>query len=180
MSLVALVSVALAALALTGRDLSQPAGPGSVPRATLVGTRAWMSPDRLARLSARIHALVPAGQPIFVGLQRNDLVLFNDTTLYFLSGRRPATVYYEAVPGFSNRDDVERAVICQLANSRVRLAVLGPNPIGEPWNLSSHPGSARLDAWLAEHAVATETFDPYQLVSLRPDPTGQGCPPPLP
>lgn len=136
-----------------------------------------MPSDRLTLLIGQIDARVPAGRPIFVGLRRNDLVLFNDTTLYFLSGRPPGTVYFEAVPGFSNRDDIERTIICQLARSHVTLAVLGPNTPGEPWNLSSQPGSPRLDAWLADHTIATETTDPYQLVTLRQDPFPlTGCP----
>lgn len=170
MSVVALASLALAAGGLTLRDLSLPASPGVLPRATLVGARAWMPPDRLAALVGRIDAQVPAGQPLFVGLQRNDLALFNDTTLYFLSDRRPGTVYFENLPGFSNQDAVQQTIICQLERSHVTLAVLGPNGPGEPWNLSSHPGSTRLDAWLAAHASARETIDPYELVTLQPDP----------
>ena len=169
MSVVALASLALAAGGLTIRDLNLPTTPGVVPRATLVGARAWMPPDRLARLVRRIDEQVPAGQPLFVGLQRNDLALFNDTTLYFLSDRRPGTVYFENLPGLSNQDAVQRTVICELERSHVTLAVLGPNGPGEPWNLSSHPGSTRLDAWLRAHASARETIDPYELITLRQD-----------
>jgi hypothetical protein len=177
MSVVALASLALVAGALAGRDLMVPGGPNVVPRATLVGARAWMPSDQLAALIRRIDDQVPAGQPIFVGLQRNDLVLFNDTTLYFLSDRRPGTVYFEDLPGFSNQDAVQRTVICQLVRSHVRLAVLGPNAAGEPWNLSSQPGSTRLDTWLATHASAREIIDPYELVTLLQDPaTPSACP----
>src|SRR5207245_1350290 len=72
MSVVALAGLALAAGGLAIRDLNLPTTPGVVPRATLVGARAWMPPDRLALLVRRIHAQVPAGQPLFVGLPRND------------------------------------------------------------------------------------------------------------
>jgi hypothetical protein len=170
MSVVALASLALAAGGLAVRDLNLPTTPGVIPRATLIGARAWMPPDRLAVLVHRIDEQVPAGQPLFVGLRRNDLALFNDTTLYFLSDRRPGTVYFENLPGFSNQDAVQQTVICQLVRSHVTLAVLGPNGPGEPWNLSSHPGSTRLDAWLRAHTSARETIDPYELVTLRQDP----------
>ncbi len=150
MSVVALASLALAAGGLTIRDLNLPT-------------------NRLAMLVRRIDQQVPAGQPLFVGLQRNDLALFNDTTLYFLSDRRPGTVYFENLPGLSNLDAVQQTVICQLERSHVTLAVLGPNGPGEPWNLSSHPGSTRLDAWLRAHASARETIDPYELITLRQD-----------
>ncbi len=179
MSVVALASLALAAGGLAVRDLNLPANPGVLPRATLVGARAWMPSDRLAALIGRIDEQVPAGQPIFVGLRRNDLARFNDTTLYFLSDRRPGTVYFENLPGFSNQDAVQQTVICQLVRSHVSLAVLGPNGPGEPWNLSSHPGSTRLDAWLAAHAVARETIDPYELVTLLQEPAAPtACPAP--
>jgi hypothetical protein len=177
MSVVALAGLALVAGALAGRDLNVLTGPGVLPRATLVGARAWMPPDRLAAIIRRIDAEVPFGQPIFVGLRRNDLVLFNDTTLYFLSDRRPGTVYFEDLPAFSNQDAVQRTVICQLVRSHVSLAVLGPNAAPEPWNRSSQPGSTRLDTWLAAHAGAQETMDPYQLVTLRQDSAAlPGCP----
>jgi hypothetical protein len=176
MSVVALAIVALAAGGLALRDLNLPANPGVLPRATLVGARAWMPPDQLAVLVRRIDAQVPAGQPLFVGLRRNDLARFNDTTLYFLSDRRPGTVYFENLPGFSNQDAVQQTVICQLVRAHVTLAVLGPNGPGEPWNLSSQAGSTRLDAWLAAHASARETIDPYELVTLGPDPVAStGC-----
>lgn len=175
MSVVALATLALAAGGLAARDLTDPASPTPVPHATLVGARAWIPADSLADLVRRIDAQVPVGQPIFVGLHRNDLVVFNDTTLYFLSGRRPATVYFEALPGLTNRDDVERTMICQLVSSHVGLAVLGPNTAGEPWNLSSQPGSPRLDRWLAAHTSAAETVDPYLLLTLRPD-SSTACP----
>ncbi len=170
MSVVALASLALAAGGLAVRDLNLPAHPGVLPRATLVGARAWLPPDQLATVVRRIDEQVPAGQPLFVGLRRNDLARFNDTTLYFLSDRRPGTVYFENLPGFSNQDAVQQTVICQLERSHVTLAVLGPNGPGEPWNLSSHPGSTRLDAWLRAHASARETIDPYELITLRQDP----------
>jgi hypothetical protein len=135
-----------------------------------------MPADRLAVLVRRIDAQVPAGQPLFVGLRRNDLERFNDTTLYFLTDRRPGTVYFENLPGFSNQDAVQQALICQLVRAHVTLAILGPNGPGEPWNLSSQAGSTRLDAWLAAHAGARETIDPYELVTLRQDPVAStGC-----
>jgi len=179
MSVVALAVLALGAGVLAVRDLGVSTSPGVLPRATLVGARAWMPSDQLAALVGRIDEQVPAGQPIFVGLRRNDLARFNDTTLYFLSDRRPGTVYFENLPGFSNRDAVQQTIICQLVRSHVSLVILGPNGAGESWNLSSQPGSTRLDTWLAAHASARQTIDPYELVTLRPDPAAPtDCPGP--
>ncbi len=161
-----LLSVAAGGTAL--RDLALPAAAAGVPRSGFSGERAWMPTPELAELIREIDAATPDGRPIWVGLQRNDLVLFNDVTLYFLSDRKPGTVYYVVFPGLTNTAPMERTIACQLARSGVTLAVLGPNPEGEPWNLSSVPGSAFLDQWLAARTVARSQVGPYQLLRLTP------------
>jgi hypothetical protein len=150
------------------RDLALPAAAAGVPRSGFSGERAWMPTPELAELIRAIDAATPDGRPIWVGLQRNDLVLFNDVTLYFLSGRKPGTVYYVVFPGLTNTEPMERTIACQLARSGVTLAVLGPNPEAEPWNLSSVPGSPYLDQWLAARTVARSQIGPYQLLTLTP------------
>jgi hypothetical protein len=170
-----LLSVAAGGPAL--RDLAQPHAAAGIPRSGLSGERAWMPTPELAEVIREIDAATPDGRPIWVGLQRNDLVMFNDTTLYFLSDRKPGTVYYEAFPGLTNTEPVERTIACQLARSGVTLAVLGPNPDGEPWNLSSVPGSPFLDQWLAARTVARSQVGPYQLLRLTPGlRPGDRCP----
>src|SRR4029077_17014847 len=101
-----------------------------VPRRGLSGERAWMPAEELAEAIRAIDALTPDGAAIWVGNQRNDLVTFNDTTLYFLSARHPGTVYYEALPGLTNTESGERTIACQLARAGVALAVLGPISAG--------------------------------------------------
>jgi len=150
------------------RDLALPAAAAGVPRSGFSGERAWMPAPELAEVIREIHAATPDGRPIWVGLRRNDLVLFNDVTLYFLSDRKPGTVYYVAFPGLTNTEPMERTIACQLAHAGVTLAVLGPNPEGEPWNLSSVPGSRFLDQWLAARTVARSQVGPYQLLRLTP------------
>jgi hypothetical protein len=139
-----------------------------VPRSGISGERAWMPTGQLALVIARIDAEVPAGEPIWVGLHRNDLVTFNDTMLYFLSDRPPATVYYETLPGLTNTEPKEREIACQLAERGLRLAVLGPNAAGEPWNLSSVPGSPFLDQWLEKRTLTRIEIGPYRLLRLTP------------
>lgn len=170
-----LFSVGAGGLAL--RDLAQPGIAADVPRAGLSGQRSWMPASDLATLVRQIDQLTPAGQPIWVGLQRNDLATLNDTTLYFLSARDPGTAYYIAVPGLTNADAVQRTIACQLERSGVSLAVLGPNGEGEPWNLSSVPGSRFLDQWLAQRTISRSAFGPYDLVRLTPGfGPGDQCP----
>jgi hypothetical protein len=127
-----------------------------------------MPTAQLAVLISDIDALTPDGGPIWVGLQRNDLVTFNDTTLYFLSARNPGTIYYEALPGLTNTESGERTIACQLARAGVALAVLGPISAGEQWNLSSVPGSPFLDQWLNTRAIGRSQVGPYQLLRLTP------------
>lgn len=167
--------------ALAYRDFSHTTGssPG-LNRAQMVGDRSWMPPDQLAALIAQIDRVVPAERSVFVGLGRNDMGLFNDAMLYFLSARRPGTVYFEFLPGFSNSEGVERTVACQLQASGTALAVLGPNSAGEPWNASAGTGSSYLDRWLRQHAVGISEVNGYQLLELdlpegRAGPASQGA-----
>jgi hypothetical protein len=165
---VGMLMLSVAAGGLAYRDLSQPHATAGVPRSGLSGERAWMPTAELAEVIRDIDALTPEDGPIWVGLQRNDLVTFNDTTLYFLSARKPGTVYYEALPGLTNTESGERTIACQLARAGVALAVLGPTSAGEPWNLSSVPGSPFLDQWLAARTIARSQVGPYQLLRLTP------------
>jgi len=170
-ALVPIAGILLLSVAAGGtafRDLAQPGTAAGVPRSGVSGERAWMPTPQLAAIIREIDAATPDGRPIWVGLQRNDLVMFNDTTLYFLSDRKPGTVYYEAFPGLTNREPMERTIACQLARSGVTLAVLGPNPDGEPWNLSSVPGSPFLDQWLAARTVSRSQIGPYSMLRLTP------------
>src|SRR6202171_1958209 len=112
-----ILMLSLAAGGLVYRDLSQPHAAAGVPRSGLSGERAWMPTAELAEGLRDIHALNTAGRSIWVGLQRNDLVTFNDTTLYFLSARNPGTVYYEALPGLTNTALGERTIAWQLARA---------------------------------------------------------------
>jgi hypothetical protein len=163
-----ILMLSMAAGGLVYRDLSQPHAAAGVPRSGLSGERAWMPAAELAEVIRGIDAATPDGGPIWVGLQRNDLVTFNDTTLYFLSGRNPGTIYYEALPGLTNTEPGERTIACQLARAGVSLAVLGPTSAGEPWNLSSVPGSSFIDRWLAARTIARSQVGPYQLLRLTP------------
>jgi hypothetical protein len=179
-AMVSIAGILLLSVAAGGtafRDLAQPAAAAGIPRSGVSGERAWIPTPELAEVIREIDAVTPDGQPIWVGLQRNDLVMFNDTTLYFLSDRKPATVYYEAFPGLTNTEPMERTIACQLARAGVTLAVLGPNPEGEPWNLSSVPGSPFLDQWLADRTVSRSQVGPYQLLRLTPGlRPGDRCP----
>ena len=125
-----------------------------------------MPEGQLAALVARVDQAVPAGRPIFVGLRRNDQGLFNDAMLYFLTARRPGTVYFEFLPGFSNSEGVQRTVACQLQASGTALAVLGPNSAGEPWNASARTGSSYLDEWLLQHTDQAAEVNGYELLQL--------------
>lgn len=170
-----LFSVGAGGLAL--RDLALPHAATDVPRAGLSGERAWMPAPVLAELIREIDALTPAGQPIWVGLRRNDLATLNDTTLYFLSAREPGTAYFVGLPGLTNSESIQHTIACQLERSGVTLAVLGPNGEGEPWNLSSVPGSRFLDQWLAQRTISRSALGPYEVVRLTPGlAPGEQCP----
>lgn len=177
LSVLAILSVASADVGLVARDLARPAGAWQgVPRATLVGARSWLAPGELARLIADVDRSTAPSQPIFVGLHQNAQVVFNDTALYFLTGRRPGTTYFEFLPGFTNSRSVENVLVCQMEQSGVQLAILGPNTPGEPWNASAQTGSPFLDQWIGNHTVAAEDIGPYRIVHLRSDAPPRTCP----
>jgi|GEM_PF-4233763 len=175
--LVGLFLCCLAAGGLTLRDLGMPHAAAGIARAGLSGDRAWMPTPQLAELIREIDAATPQEQPIWVGLKRNDVVVFDDNTIYFLSGRNPGTLYDEALPGFTNTEATERTIACQLERSGVTLLVLGPNAMPEPWNLSAVAGSTYLDQWIAGRALRRTEISPYELVRLRPGVHASGqCP----
>jgi hypothetical protein len=167
-----LFSVGAGGLAL--RDLAHPHADAALSRAGISGQRAWLPTPELAELVRAIERATPDGRPIWIGLRRNDLVTFNDTMLYFLSGREPGTVFYETLPGLTNTEATERTIACQLERSGVSLAVLGPNGAPEPWNLSSVAGSGFLDEWLQSRTLGRSTLGAYQLLRLRPGPDPSG------
>ncbi len=162
-------------LGLTARDLGSPMAAAAVPRAAVVGERAWIPAPVLATVVRAIEDQVPPEGTLFVGVKRNDEVVFNDTMLYFLAGRLPGTVYYEAVPALTNSAEVERRIICQLGRSQTTLVVLGPNGQGDSGNASSRPGSPLLDLWIAEHAVEAREVGPYTIMRLRAGPLSADC-----
>ena len=174
-SLIAVCLFTAALAGLAGRDLAWPAEAAGVPHAAIVGGRAWMPAPQLAALIRAIDAAVPAGDPLFVGLQRNDLVVFNDAMLYFLAGRRPGTRYEEYIPALTTDARIQEEMTCQLARSGTTLAVLGPNAAGEPTNASSRPGSTLLDEWLRAHTATRVDLPPYVLLTLRLDPSDRAC-----
>lgn len=174
-SLIAVCLFTAAVVALAGRDLARPAQPAAIPHAAIVGGRAWMPAPQLNALVRAIDAAVPAGDPVFIGLQRNELVVFNDAMLYFLAGRRPGTRYEEYIPALTTDARIQEEMTCQLARSGTTLAVLGPNAAGEPTNASSRPGSTLLDEWLRAHTAARIDLPPYVLLTLRLDPADRAC-----
>ena len=167
-SLAGILLLSVGAGGLAVRDWVRPHTDAGIPRSGISGERAWMPTPELAALIKTIDAAVPPGHPIWIGLQRNDRVTFNDTMLYFLSDREPGTIYYETLPGLTNTEKREREIACQLAAHDVNLAILGPNAAGEPWNLSSVPGSTFLDEWIAGRTLNRSEIGPYQIVRLTP------------
>ena len=176
-SLAGILLLSVGAGGLAVRDWVRPHADAGLPRSGISGERAWMPTRELATLIKTIDAAVPPGRRIWIGLQRNDRVTFNDTMLYFLTGREPGTIYYETLPGLTNTEEREREIACQLDAHDVDLVVLGPNAAGEPWNLSSVPGSTFLDQWIAGRALSRSEIGPYEIVRLTPGrPSDAPCP----
>ena len=128
----ALALLVLWAPALLVRPLEEARRPFSAwsARATLdlpVARGLFVAPARkqlYERLAAFVHANVPPGEAIHVGVQRHDAIIVNDTRLYYVVDRPCATRYHELHPGVADVAHVQREMIADLEQKGVRCVVL--------------------------------------------------------
>jgi len=166
----------LAALALAGAVLAAPplaaaarvvrdAPPwrcsSSLPRAGC----ARLSADQ-ARAVARIRALVPEHEPLFVGLMRHDDVYLNDVAFYFLAGRPIPTRYHEMPRALITARDVQETVVAELERTAPRWIVRWD---GGPERATSKVGggSRVLDEYLARRYGPSEVIGEYAIWKRR-------------
>jgi hypothetical protein len=71
-----------------------------------------------------IRQHVPPGEPIYVGLVRNDAVVISNQSFYYLAGRPVASPYNELHPGITDRAETQREIIQDVNRLGVRCAVL--------------------------------------------------------
>lgn len=80
--------------------------------------------EKLEFLKNYVDDNVPAGEEIFVGNHRHDVIIIGDTMVQFLLDRPPATRYHELHPAISDTAEVQREMIADLEEKRVRFLIL--------------------------------------------------------
>lgn len=110
-----------------------------------------------------IQANVPVNEMIYVGNFRHDRVLVSDITFYFLSGRRPATKYYELHPGMTTTGEVQAEIIDSLKRHGVEYIVLRDFDNTEPNEGGRSSGIFALDEYIRRNYSKVMTFDFYQI-----------------
>ena len=109
-----------------------------------------------------VQVIVPAGEKIFVGNLRHDLIFLNDSMLYFLADRQSATRYNELDPGVANTELVQRQIIADLKGNDVKVVVLRePITTLEPNAAGKSTGVVILDQFLRKNFSPAEQFGPY-------------------
>jgi len=144
-----------------------PMSASDLPRARgLVMSTALASLGTAAR---EVQAVVPAGEPIFVGNARHDRIVLNDVMFYFLAERPSATRYHELHPGVATRHDVQLEIAGELERRRVRWVVLRRDrrvePGGELFNTPE--GAHELDRYIRATFVPVRELGSYSLWQRR-------------
>jgi hypothetical protein len=102
-------------------------------------------------------------QRIFVGNGINDKAFGNDNSLYFLSGRQPATKWSQYDPGLQNSEAIQTEMIGELKQNKPPLIILDEqfDNIVEPNGSAKHSGVHLLDDFIHNNYERTAYYEPY-------------------
>jgi len=117
-----------------------------------------------------------SGEKIFVANPSHGTAVYNDLMFYFLSGRKPATKYYQFEPGFTNTRIIQRKIISDLKANKNRYIVIWDTmkDIVEP-NASAKPGGITdLDDFIRQYYRLERKFSDYSILKIIP--AGQESP----
>ena len=145
----------------------------ALPRLTGIS----MPPDTVSwmrGLAREIEVAAEPSAPLLVLGNRNDMLVFADTTPYWLSNRRPATRYHELHPAITDTQAVQREMLADLARQplpvlirehrfdagvldALKRSLLGRVPVG----------ATLLDDWVAANYVPGPRFGLYEVMRPR-------------
>jgi hypothetical protein len=111
-----------------------------------------------------IAANATAGAPIFIGNVQHERIVFNDVSLYFLTGRPGVTRYLQFDPGIATREDIQHEIVQDLEARQPTVAVLFDGGWYPEPNQSNAPGSPLLDEYLRTHYTHVATVGRYLLL----------------
>jgi hypothetical protein len=125
-------------------------------------------------LSAAIATAGPPGAPLLMLSNRNDIMVYADSTPYWLSGRRPVTRHHELHPGVTDTAEMHQemlAAIRPLEPVVVREHRFAPGQLDEfkrrVQDAGVPVGSGLLDEWVARHYDPGLRFGRYELMRRR-------------
>jgi len=157
-------------MSLAGRLLGASLKPG-------VGVALASRPARTSLETAcaadYIAAVTRPGERIFSGTQRHDKIFINNLMLYFASGRRPGTHWYQFDPGLQTRSDTQARIIADLSKNDVRWVVTDGNwdDMVEPNGSAVSSGVRVLDDYLSRNYREVARFGKITLRQLRSSPS---------
>ncbi|RYG63284.1 hypothetical protein EON77_21125 [bacterium] len=110
-------------------------------------------PSHYVLVARFLNAVVPPGEPTFIGLRYHDRIFINAVALYYTADRLPATHWHQFDPGQQTREDVQQAVIADLERSGVRYIVRDASyeEVREPNESQYSSGVHVLDEYLDSH-----------------------------
>jgi hypothetical protein len=124
----------------------------------------------LAALLGDVHALVGAGQPVFVADPRHDLVRVGDPLLYVILDRPNPTRYDVMQPGVVTTSGVQREIVRDLERSHTGVVVRWLDPTAsraEPNGAGRSSGVHLLDRYLAGAFRPQARFGYYAVLVRR-------------
>ena len=120
----------------------------------------------LSDLDAYISSRLSPDAPIYVGVNRHDIVIVGDTGLYYVLDRPSATRYQELHPAITDTAPIQREIMADLENKDVYLIIL-KNIFGDKTldtikatflvNLPDI-GATLLDDYIVENYAQTASF----------------------
>jgi hypothetical protein len=140
---------------------------------TVSGAR--LPPDA-ACAAELVMSRTAVGEPIFVAAGRHDKIAANRVELYFASGRRPGTHWYQFDPGLQTRADVQAQIISDLQRNRVRWVIRDTSYDAtlEPNRSAESSGVRLLDQHLAANYTPVAAFGTMSVWNARGQPALSG------
>ena len=105
-------------------------------------------------------------QKILVANGINDKSFANDNSLYFLTGRQPATKWGEFDPGLQSSEAIQSRMVGELETIKPPLVVLDSewDDVIEPNVSAKHSGVNILDDYIRQHYRVVAKYEPYVIL----------------
>lgn len=130
----------------------------------------------LTELSNFVNASIPPDQPIFIGLNRHDVVVYGDVMLYFILNRPNATRYQELHPAITDTAPIQREIVNDLRGKKIPLIILKQlfsdevlDEVKKDFLKHLPIGATELDDYIRENYAEVRRFGSYQIWQRRED-----------